>query len=462
LFRYEQGDRRKSKLRWYRDNVALLLQKGFFYTIKGGFNMLDIKQIRENTQYFIDLLNRRGGDFSYLNDLVKKDERRREIIQEVEAVKAKRNETSKLIGQYKREKKDVTEILAQVADFGKNVSSLEEELKTLEEDIHYTLLITPNVPKEDIPVGKDEEDNLEIKKVGQVPNFDFDPKPHWDLATDLDILDFERASKITGSRFTVYKGLGARLERALINWMTDLHALEHGYTEIIPPYIVNKESMTATGQFPKFEEDAFKVLDDRELYLNPTAEVPTINLHRGETLQADQLPIRYTAFTTAFRQEAGSAGRDTRGIIRQHQFNKVELIKFTTPEDSYKELDMMLENSARVLDLLELPYRVVTLCTGDLGFSMRKTFDIEVWLPSYNTYREIGSISNAEDYQARRANIKFKRTRDSKPEFVHTLNGSGLAVGRTVVAIMENYQQKDGTIKIPDVLVPYMRTDVIK
>jgi len=424
--------------------------------------MLDIKKIRENTQYYVDLLGRRGGDFSYLNDLVQKDARRREIIAEVEQVKAKRNEASKLIGQYKREKKDTKELFAKIDSIGKGIKDLEVELKKLEEEIHYTLLITPNTPNEEIPVGKDEEDNLEIKKVGKPTSFSFEPKPHWDLATDLDILDFDRASKITGSRFTVYKGLGARLERALINFMSDLHAHEHGYTEIIPPYIVNGESMTATGQFPKFKDDAFKVMDERDLYLNPTAEVPTINLHRNETLNGDDLPIKYTAFTTAFRQEAGSAGRDTRGIIRQHQFNKVELIKFAKPEDSYKELDEMLLNSEKVLQLLELPYRVVTLCTGDLGFSMRKTYDIEVWLPSYNTYREIGSISNAEDYQARRANIKFKRTKESKPEFVHTLNGSGLAVGRTVVAILENYQQEDGTIVLPKVLVPYMRTDIIK
>lgn len=424
--------------------------------------MLDIKQIRENTDKYIELLNRRGGDFSYLRDLVVKDARRREIIAEVEQVKARRNELSKLIGQYKREKKDPKEIFEQIANIGKDIGDLEKELKEIEEHIHYQLLITPNLPNEEIPVGTDEEDNLEIKKVGDIRTFDFEPKPHWDLATELDILDFDRASKISGSRFTVYKGLGARLERVLINFMTDLHAHEHGYTEIIPPYIVNGDSMQATGQFPKFKDDAFKVLDERDLYLNPTAEVPTINLHRNETLKAEQLPIKYTAFTTAFRQEAGSAGRDTRGIIRQHQFNKVELIKFSTPEDSYKELDEMLAHSEKVLQLLKLPYRVVSLCTGDLGFSMRKTYDIEVWLPSYNTYREIGSISNAEDYQARRANIKFKRDPKAKPEFVHTLNGSGLAVGRTVVAIMENYQQKDGTIVIPDVLVPYMRAELIK
>jgi len=424
--------------------------------------MLDIRLIRENPDKIIEQLNRRGGDFSYLNELVQKDARRREIIQEVEQVKAKRNDISKQIGLYKREKKDPKELFEQINSFGAGISTLEEELKQLEEDIHQTLLETPNVPNEDIPVGADEKENKEIKKVGLLPDFDFEPKPHWDLATDLDILDFERAAKISGSRFTVYKGLGARLERALINFMVDLHALKHGYTEIIPPYIVNAESMTATGQFPKFKEDAFKVLDDRDLYLNPTAEVPTINLYRNETLNGDQLPIKYTAFTTAFRQEAGSAGRDTRGIIRQHQFNKVELIKFTKPENSYKELDAMLADAEKVLQLLKLPYRVVVLCTGDLGFSMRKTYDIEVWLPSFNDYREISSISNAEDFQARRGNIKFKRDKDSKPEFVHTLNGSGLAVGRTVVAILENYQQKDGTIVIPDVLVPYMKVDVIK
>ncbi|MCK5388829.1 MAG: serine--tRNA ligase, partial [Candidatus Izimaplasma sp.] len=277
-----------------------------------------------------------------------------------------------------------------------------------------------------------------------------------------DILDFERASKISGSRFVIYKGLGARLERALINFMTDLHVFEHGYTETMPPYIVNKESMIASGQFPKFEADAFKLVDKRDLYLNPTAEVPTINYHRDEILDINELPIKYAAFTTAFRQESGSAGRDTRGIIRLHQFNKVELIKFTSPEDSYKELDLMLENSEKVLRLLKLPYRVVVLCTGDLGFAMKKTYDLEVWLPAYNTYREIGSISNAEDYQARRGNIKFKRSKEAKPEYVHTLNGSGLAIGRTVVAILENFQQKDGTIKIPEVLIPYMKTDIIK
>ena len=421
--------------------------------------MLDIKQIRENTDQIIELLNRRGADFSYLREVVQKDDRRRQLIGLIESVKKEVNQSSKLVGGLMRDGKreEADQIKQGIKVKKEGIEGYQRELTELEEDIHYQLLITPNLPNEDIPVGMDEADNVEIKKVGEVPVFDFEPKPHWDLGVDLDILDFERASKITGSRFTVYKGLGARLERALINWMSDVHALEHGYTEIIPPYIVNKESMTATGQFPKFEDDAFKLVDDRDLYLNPTAEVPTINLHRNETLDVNDLPIKYTAFTTAFRQEAGSAGRDTRGIIRQHQFNKVELIKFTKPENSYKELDEMLKNSSRILDLLNLPYRVVTLCTGDLGFSMRKTYDIEVWLPSYKTYREIGSISNAEDYQARRANIKVKRTKESKPEFVHTLNGSGLAAGRLFVAILENFQNSDGTVTVPEALRPYLQ-----
>ncbi len=424
--------------------------------------MLDLKLIREKTDYYVNLLNRRNGDFSYLYDLVKKDERRREIIAQVEKIKALRNETSKKIGLYKREGKDVSEILKKVDNIGEEIKNFEDELRNIETFIHSELLRTPNIPNEDVPIGNDEEDNQLMKTVGDVPTFDFKPLPHWDLATRLDILDFERASKISGSRFVIYKGLGARLERALINFMIDLHVLEHGYIETIPPYIINKASMVASGQFPKFEDDAFKVVDKRDLYLNSTAEVPTINYHRDEILEVDELPIKYCAFTTAFRQESGSAGRDTRGIIRVHQFNKVELIKFTTPEDSNTELDKMLENSEKVLKLLNIPYRVVKLCTGDLGFSMRKTYDIEVWLPSYNTYREIGSISNAEDYQARRGNIKFKRSKTEKPEYVHTLNGSALAVGRTVVAILENFQQEDGTIVIPKVLIPYMKTDIIK
>ncbi|MFP4286229.1 MAG: serine--tRNA ligase [Candidatus Izemoplasmataceae bacterium] len=424
--------------------------------------MLDIKMIRDNVEDVIKRLSTRGGDFSYLKEVVVWDKEKRELLLQNEQLKKSRNEVSKEVGKLKREGKDISSIVTQLDVDKETIQATENLITSLEERIYEALLMTPNIPDDQTPVGKDESENAIIKVVGKIPTFDFEVKPHYEIATALDILDFERAAKITSSRFVVYKGDGARLERALINFMMDLHRDEHGYKEVMLPYIVNGESMLATGQFPKFKEDAFKLVDDRDLYLNPTAEVPTINLHRNEILDINQLPIKYTAFTTAFRQEAGSAGRDTRGIIRQHQFNKVELIKFTTPEDSFSALDAMLENSEKVLKLLNLPYRVVSLCTGDLGFSMAKTYDIEVYLPSYETYREIGSISNACDYQARRGNIRFKRSKDAKAEYVHTLNGSGLAVGRTVVAIMENYQQKDGTIKVPEVLVPYMKIDTIK
>lgn len=424
--------------------------------------MLDLKLIREETDKVIELLNRRGGDFSYLRDVVQKDEERRYAIQKAEALKQKKNEVSKMIGQYKRDGKDVTPILNDMDSYSTDIKTLDEFINKTEEEIKFSLMMTPNLPNEFITIGKDDSENKELKKYLSPTVFDFPILGHYELGEKLDILDFNRAGKISGSRFVVYKGLGARLERSLIQWMMDLHSNEHGYREIMPPYIVNEASMYATGQFPKFKEDAFKLYDERNLYLNPTAEVPTINLHRDEVLSVQDLPIKYVSYTTAFRQEAGSAGRDTRGILRQHQFNKVELIKFTKPEESYDELDKMLTNSEKVLQLLNLPYRVVELCTGDLGFGMRKTFDIEVWLPSENKYREIGSISNAEDYQARRANIKFRRDNDSKLEYVHTLNGSGLAVGRTVIAIMENYQQADGTIIVPEVLRKYMGTDLIK
>ncbi len=424
--------------------------------------MLDIKMIRDNVEDVIKRLSTRGGDFSYLKEVVVWDKEKRELLLQNEQLKKSRNEVSKEVGKLKREGKDISSIVTQLDVDKETIQATENLITSLEERIYEALLMTPNIPDDQTPVGKDESENAIIKVVGKIPTFDFEVKPHYEIATALDILDFERAAKITSSRFVVYKGDGARLERALINFMMDLHRDQHGYKEVMLPYIVNGESMLATGQFPKFKEDAFKLVDDRDLYLNPTAEVPTINLHRNEILDINQLPIKYTAFTTAFRQEAGSAGRDTRGIIRQHQFNKVELIKFTTPEDSFSALDAMLENSEKVLKLLNLPYRVVSLCTGDLGFSMAKTYDIEVYLPSYETYREIGSISNACDYQARRGNIRFKRSKDAKAEYVHTLNGSGLAVGRTVVAIMENYQQKDGTIKVPEVLVPYMKIDTIK
>ena len=425
--------------------------------------MLELKHVTENIDEVIKRLSTRGGDFSYLLKLPELQEKRKQLIIEVEALKAKRNETSKLIGQYKREKKDTTEIFQQVENIGDNIKKLDEALEQIEKEIFDILAITPNLPNPSVPIGKDETANVEIKKYGEPKNFTFKVKDHIELGEQLGILDFERAAKITGSRFVVDKGLGARLERSLIQFMIELHSDQHGYTEIIPPYIVNGKSMFSTGQFPKFKEDSFKLeLEGSDYYLNPTAEVPTINLHRDEILDVEQLPIKYVSYTTAFRSEAGSAGRDTKGILRQHQFNKVELIKFSKPEDSYDELEKMLQNSEKVLQLLEIPYRVVLLSSGDMGASMAKTYDIEVWLPGQNTYREIGSISNAEDYQARRANIRFKRSKESKTEYLHTLNGSGLAVGRTMIAIMENYQNEDGSITIPKVLQPYMKTDMIK
>ncbi len=425
--------------------------------------MIDIKLIRENVEEVITKLSTRQKDFSYLREVKTKDEEKRNLLIKVENLKKERNEKSKLVGQLKREKKDAVEVLASVAHIGEEIVVLDAEIDRLEKEINYALLITPNLLHESVPIGKDESENVEIRKYSVPPKFDFTPKAHYELGEKLDILDFERAAKITGSRFVVYKGLGARLERALIAFMMDLHSKKHGYTEIIPPFIVNRESMTATGQLPKFEEDAFKLVNGNgDWFLNPTAEVPTINMYRNEVINFEKLPIYHCSYTMAFRSEAGSAGRDTRGLIRTHQFNKVELIKLTSAESSYEELEKMLLDSEEVLKQLKLPYHVIALCSGDMGFGMAKTYDIEVWLPSQNTYREIGSISNAEDYQARRGNIKTKREKDAKLEYVHTLNGSGLAVGRTLVAIMENYQQEDGSIKIPEVLIPYMGVEAIK
>jgi len=425
--------------------------------------MLDLKFVTENMDKVIENLSKRQGDFSYLKELEILQEERKNIIVDVESKKALRNESSKKIGELKRNKQDATHILEQVKDLGDEIKAMDEKLKDIEDKIFDILAITPNLLHESVPYGEDESSNLEIRKVGTPKTFDFEIKDHVELGEKLGILDFERAAKITGTRFVVDKGLGARLERSLIQFMMDMHALNHGYEEVIPPFIVNDKSMYATGQFPKFKEDSFKLeLKDQNYYLNPTAEVPTINLYRDEIIDGDLLPIKYCSYTTAFRSEAGSAGRDTKGILRQHQFNKVELIKFSTPESSYDELERMLLNSEEVLKQLELPYRVVALCSGDMGFGMAKTYDLEVWLPGQNKYREIGSISNAEDFQARRANIRFKRTKDSKTEYVHTLNGSGLAVGRTMIAIIENYQNEDGTITVPKALVPYMKVNVIK
>lgn len=423
--------------------------------------MLDLKYITENIDTVIEKLNTRGADFSYLKDLINMQEERRKLIKQVEDLKAKRNEYSKMIGQFKREKKDATDVLNKVEVIKHQIPELEINLRTIDDKIHDILVQLPNIPSDDVPIGLDETANVEIKKWGNIRSFDFEVKDHTQIGEMLNILDFERATKITGPRFVVDKGLGARLERALINFMIDVHSNEHGYTEIIPPFIVNDASMFGTGQFPKFKEDAFK-LEGFDWYLNPTAEVPTINLYRDEIIDNDNLPIHYVAYTTAFRSEAGSAGRDTRGILRQHQFNKVELIKFVRPEDSEEAHEKMLANSEKILQLLNIPYRVVCLSTGDMGFGMSKTYDIEVWLPGQNTYREIGSISNAKDFQARRANIRFKRTKDAKTEYVHTLNGSGLAVGRTMIAVLENYQNADGTVTVPEVLVPYMGIKTIK
>ena len=417
--------------------------------------MLDLKFLRANFNEVKEKLKFRGEDLTDLGRFEELDAKRRELIAQTEELKSKRNEVSQQIAQLKREKQDADHLIVEMREVGDRVKQLDEELRSVEEELELLLLSIPNVPHESTPVGETEDDNVEVRKWGEIKQFDFEPKPHWDLGTDLNILDFERASKVTGSRFVFYKGLGARLERALINFMMDLHMDEHGYEEILPPYMVNRTSMTGTGQLPKFEEDAFKIKEE-DYFLIPTAEVPVTNLHRDEILSGDQLPIAYTAYSACFRSEAGSAGRDTRGLIRQHQFNKVELVRLVKPEDSYDELEKLTGHAEQVLQLLGLPYRVLSMCTADLGFTAAKKYDIEVWIPSYETYREISSCSNFESFQARRANIRFRRDTKAKPEHVHTLNGSGLAIGRTVAAILENYQQEDGSIQIPEVLRPYM------
>ncbi|PTY80541.1 serine--tRNA ligase [Heyndrickxia sporothermodurans] len=418
--------------------------------------MLDIKYLRANFNEVKEKLQHRGEDLSDFDKFEELDTKRRELIVATEDLKSKRNEVTQKIAQLKREKQNADDLIAEMRAVGDQIKQFDDELRVVEEQLDHLLLSIPNIPHESTPVGETEDDNVEIRKWGEIREFDFEPKPHWDIATDLNILDFERAAKVTGSRFVFYKGLGARLERALFNFMLDLHVEEHGYEEILPPYMVNRTSMTGTGQLPKFEEDAF-LIDSEDYFLIPTAEVPVTNLHRDEILNNDQLPLNYAAFSACFRSEAGSAGRDTRGLIRQHQFNKVELVKFVKPEDSYNELEKLTGNAEKVLQLLGLPYRVMSMCTADLGFTAAKKYDIEVWIPSYNTYREISSCSNFESFQARRANIRFRRDANAKPEHVHTLNGSGLAIGRTVAAILENYQQADGSVVIPEVLRPYMR-----
>jgi len=426
--------------------------------------MLDLKRIRNNTEEIKKALTNRGEDFdlSTIDKIVEIDERRREILVEVENLKNKRNKESGEIAKLKRSGEDTEGLMADMKKLSDDIKALDVEVSKIDEELEYIMMRIPNIPNPSVPEGKSDEDNVEIRKWGEPRKFDFENKAHWDLGTNLDILDFERAGKVVGSRFVFYKGLGARLERSVISFFLDLHTEKHGYTEILPPYMVNRTSMTGTGQLPKFEEDAFKV-ENNGTFLIPTAEVPVTNLFRDEVLKGDELPKKFAAYSACFRSEAGSAGRDTRGLVRQHQFNKVELVKFTKPEQSYEELEKLTGDAEAVLQALGLPYRVVRICKGDLGFTAALKYDIEVWMPSYNRYVEISSCSNFEDFQARRANIRYKEDQKSKPAFVHTINGSGVAIGRTVAAILENYQNEDGTITVPDVLKPYMGArDVIK
>ncbi|BEP27687.1 serine--tRNA ligase [Helicovermis profundi] len=424
--------------------------------------MLDIKRIRENFEDVKGRIALRGkGDFG-LESIIVKDKERRDILQKVEQMKNKQKLASKEIPTLKKEGKDTSKLMESLKKLSENIKELDDKVKIVDIELKNMLLAIPNMPVDGTPVGNSDEDNIEVKKFMEPNVFDFEPKAHWDIGQNLDILDFERATKIAGSRFTVYKGTGAKLERTLINFMLDLHIEEHGFIEVMTPFMVNRDAMIGTGQLPKFEDDMFHI-PSKDFFLVPTAEVPVTNLYMNEILSEDELPICHTAYTPCFRKEAGSAGRDTRGLIRQHQFNKVELVKFARPENSYDELEKLLLSAEDVLKRLELPYRVVKLCGGDLGFSSAMTYDIEVWMPSYNRYVEISSCSNFEDYQARRANIKYRDNSTKKVKYVHTINGSGLAVGRTVAAILENYQQADGSVKIPKILKPYFNgKDYIK
>ncbi len=424
--------------------------------------MIDIKLVRKEPERVKELLSRRDPIYAErVEELLTVDRERRTLLTEIEQLKAKRNKLSKEIGKLFKEGKreEALKLKAEVEEISKKAKELERELKDVEERFQRLILSIPNLPHPSVPVGEDENDNVVVRYWGEKPQFDFEPLPHWEIAEKLGILDFERAAKLAGSRFVVYRKWGAKLERALINFMLDLHTQEHGYEEVIPPFLVNTKTMTGTGQLPKFEEDLYRV-ENEDLWLIPTAEVPLTNLHAGEILPEKELPKYYTAYTPCFRREAGAHGRDVRGIMRLHQFNKVELVKIVHPEKSYEELEKLVREAEKVLQLLGLHYRVVELCTGDLGFSAAKTYDIEVWIPSQNRYREISSCSNCEDFQARRAQIRF-RDREGKTRLVHTLNGSGLAVGRTVIAILEQFQQKDGSVVIPEVLRDYVGTDRI-
>ena len=422
--------------------------------------MLDMKFVRENPELVMEAVKKRNGNLD-LTEFLELDKKRREITVQVETLKSERNSASQEIGKLKKAGQDVTEQMAAVRALGDKIAEDDKELKEIEIRLKEILLTIPNIPADDVPVGADDSANPVVRTWGEPGKFEFEPKAHWDIGEGLNIIDFERGVKVSGARYIFYRGLGARLERAVISFFLDLHTEKHGYTEMFPPFIVNGASMQGTGQLPKFADDMFK-LENGDMYLIPTAEVPVTNYHRDEILTAAELPIRYTAYSGCFRAEAGAAGRDTRGLIRMHQFNKVELVKFTKPEESWDELEKLTLDAEEVLQLLGLPYRVVRLCTGDLGFSSATTYDLEVWLPAANCYREISSCSNFLDFQARRANIRFRRDAKAKPEFVHTLNGSGVAVGRTVAAILENYQQADGSVIVPEVLRKYMGCDVIK
>ncbi|MBW1804945.1 MAG: serine--tRNA ligase [Deltaproteobacteria bacterium] len=416
--------------------------------------MLDLKYLRANLDEIKKMLKNRGTDLD-LSIFENIDKDRRERLSSLEALRHQRNRASEDVASMKKKGEDASGIISEMKKVSAEIKEQETGLTGIQEELNRLLMVIPNVPHESVAVGKDEADNPVIRTWGEIKEVDFEPLPHWEVGERLGILDFSRAAKLAGARFALYFGAGARLERALINFMLDIHTREHGYTEVLPPFMVNSACMTGTGQLPKFKEDLFKI-EDWDHYLIPTAEVPVTNIHREEILQEDALPIYYVAYTPCFRSEAGSYGKDTRGLIRQHQFNKVELVKFSRPEDSYEELEKLTANAEEILKRLELPYRVISLCTGDLGFSAAKTYDLEVWLPGHKLYREISSCSNFQDFQARRAEIRFKKKGASGTELVHTLNGSGLAVGRTLVAILENYQQEDGSIIIPEVLRPYM------
>ncbi len=423
--------------------------------------MLDIKIIRENPDKVKEALKTRNADYDcYIDEILEIDEKRRKLSTETDALKAEQNKVSKQIPIMKKNGENTDAVMAEMKEISEKIKNDNAVISELEAKQRDTLLRIPNIPSETTPIGKDDSENVELRKWGEPSKFEFEPLAHWDIGKNLGILDPETAAKVTGARFHFYKGLGARLERAVISYFLNTHT-ENGYTEVLPPYMVNRASMTGTGQLPKFEEDAFRVANN-DYFLIPTAEVPVTNMHRDEIISGDRLPIKYCAYSACFRAEAGSAGRDQRGLIRQHQFNKVELVKFVDPATSYDELEKLTNDAERVLQGLGLPYRVVALSTGDIGFSSAKTYDIEVWMPSYNRYVEISSCSNFEDYQARRAAIRFKNNPKDKAQFVHTLNGSGVAVGRTVAAILENYQNADGSVSIPDALVPFMGTDIIK